>query len=78
MPLASDRNSIPNFATIPNTDNERNKPMSNEPNKPIEAEELKEKELEGVVGGAKRLPTLRPELPIDDRHGGSATPIVFR
>ena len=25
--------------------------MSNEPNKPIEAEELTEKELEGVVGG---------------------------
>ena len=27
--------------------------MSNEPNKPIEAEELTEKELEGVVGGTK-------------------------
>ena len=25
--------------------------MSNEPNKPIEAEELTEKELEGIVGG---------------------------
>ena len=25
--------------------------MNNEPNKPIEAEELTEKELEGVVGG---------------------------
>ena len=28
--------------------------MSKEPNKPIEAEELTEKELEGVVGGATR------------------------
>ena len=27
--------------------------MSNEPNKPIPAQELTEKELEGVVGGAK-------------------------
>ena len=27
--------------------------MSNEPNKPIEAEELTEKELEGIVGGRK-------------------------
>ena len=27
--------------------------MNNEPNKPIEAEELTEKELEGVVGGKK-------------------------
>ena len=27
--------------------------MNNEPNKPIEAEELTEKELEGVVGGTK-------------------------
>ena len=27
--------------------------MNNEPNKPIEAEELTEKELEGVVGGAR-------------------------
>ena len=26
--------------------------MNNEPNKPAEAEELTEKELEGVVGGA--------------------------
>ena len=25
--------------------------MNNEPNKPIEAEELTEKELEGIVGG---------------------------
>ena len=30
--------------------NEQNK-MNNEPNKPIEAEELTEKELEGVNGG---------------------------
>ena len=29
--------------------------MNNEPNKPIEAEELTEKELEGVVGGAPTL-----------------------
>ena len=27
--------------------------MNNEPNKPVEAEELTEKELEGVVGGGK-------------------------
>ena len=27
--------------------------MSNEPNKPIPAQELTEKELEGVAGGAK-------------------------
>ena len=31
--------------------NEQNKPMNNEPNKPIPAEELNEKELEGVSGG---------------------------
>ncbi len=37
--------------------------MNNEPNKPIEAEELKEKELEGVAGGTMKMPTLRPELP---------------
>ena len=29
--------------------------MNNEPNKPIEAEELTEKELEGVVGGTKAI-----------------------
>ena len=29
--------------------------MSNESNKPIEAEELTEKELEGIVGGAPKL-----------------------
>ena len=29
--------------------------MSNEPNKPIEAEELTEKELEGVVGGGQKV-----------------------
>lgn len=29
--------------------------MSNEPNKPIEAEELTENELEGVVGGTKKI-----------------------
>ena len=29
--------------------------MNNEPNKPIEAEELTEKELEGIVGGARAL-----------------------
>ena len=34
--------------------NEQNK-MNNEPNKPVEAEELSEKELEGVVGGVKNL-----------------------
>ena len=34
-----------------NFNNERRKQMSNEPNKPIEAEELTEKELEGIVGG---------------------------
>ena len=32
--------------------NEQNK-MNNEPNKPIEAQELTEKELEGIVGGEK-------------------------
>ena len=31
--------------------NEPNKPMKNEQNKPIPAQELKEKELEGVSGG---------------------------
>ena len=31
--------------------------MSNEPNKPIEAEELTEKELEGVVGGVLKPKT---------------------
>ena len=30
---------------------ERNKTMNNEQKKPVEAEELSEKELEGVVGG---------------------------
>ena len=34
-----------------NFNNERSKPMSNEPNKPIPAQELTEKELEGIVGG---------------------------
>ena len=34
-----------------NYNNERNEPMSNEPNKPIPAQELTEKELEGVNGG---------------------------
>ena len=29
--------------------------MSNEPNKPIEAEELTDKELEGIVGGLTKL-----------------------
>ena len=29
--------------------------MNNEPNKPIPAQELTEKELEGIVGGAKVL-----------------------
>ena len=29
--------------------------MNNEPNKPIEAQELTEKELEGVVGGGKSI-----------------------
>ena len=28
--------------------------MNNEPNKPVETEELTEKELEGVVGGARQ------------------------
>ena len=37
--------------------------MSNEPNKPIEAEELKEKELEGVVGGKAVLPVLPIQQP---------------
>ena len=32
--------------------NEWGKPMNNEPNKPIPAQELTEKELEGVNGGA--------------------------
>ena len=32
--------------------------MSNEPNKPIEAEELTEKELEGVVGGVAPIAEL--------------------
>ena len=30
---------------------ERDTPMNNEPNKPIAAQELTEKELEGIVGG---------------------------
>ena len=54
---------------------------SNEPNKPIEAEELTEKELEGIVGGmkahtdvgkeeglvrsAERSRKPRPEFPVD-------------
>ena len=29
--------------------------MNNEPNKPIQAQELTEKELEGVVGGARDI-----------------------
>ena len=54
--------------------------MNNEPNKPIEAEELTEKELEGIVGGrtahmdagkegllyiVKHASESRPELPVD-------------
>ena len=34
---------------------ERKTTMNYEPNKPIEAEELTEKELEGVVGGTKAI-----------------------
>ena len=33
--------------------------MSNEPNKPTEAQELTEKELEGVVGGLRRKQEMR-------------------
>ena len=29
--------------------------MNNEPNKPIEAEELTDKELEGIVGGGQKV-----------------------
>ena len=36
---------------------ERNKTMNNEQKKPVEAEELSEKELEGVVGGARAVLT---------------------
>ena len=43
--------------------------MSNEPNKPIEAEELTEKELEGIVGGglARAVP-MREDLTRADMH----------
>ena len=36
--------------------------MNNEPNKPIEAEELTEKELEGVVGGDARSTNLTEQI----------------
>ena len=36
--------------------------MNNEPNKPIPAQELTEKELEGVVGGARQLQDVIPVL----------------
>ena len=52
--------------------NEQNK-MSNEPNKPIEAEELTEKELEGVVGGrAEAAASIR--YPLDEKGLNVAFP----
>ena len=42
------------FGIISN--DERSKPMNNEPNKPIPAQELTEKELEGINGGMKLKP----------------------
>ena len=36
--------------------------MNNEPNKPIEAEELTEKELEGIVGGGARSTNLMEQI----------------
>ena len=44
--------------------------MSNEPNKPIEAEELTEKELEGVNGG--RIYHDEASYELSDKWGGES------
>ena len=45
--------------------------MSNEPNKPIEAEELTEKELEGIVGGRMNL-TIEAEIQMARKGSGES------
>ena len=46
--------------------------MSNEPNKPIPAQELTEKELEGIVGGVTNLKIdekMKVEIPMAGEDG---------
>lgn len=38
------------------------KPMNNEPKKPIKADELTEKELDGIVGGKENIGRSEPEI----------------
>ena len=40
--------------------------MSNEPNKPIPAQELTEKELEGIEGGTDQMSFIETRTPIID------------
>ena len=49
--------------------------MSNEPNKPIPAQELTEKELEGISGGATEKILLMTVEPMKWKEGQSFTKV---